>query len=128
MASIDLDGKISFAEEAARGAYISGRVPDLTRDGEEIIRSAVPIKVNGDTVGVLYGVIKLDTIGEKYNAMASELDAQLFVYDKETGKFVIDTIDTNPGEMSMFADREYNDGYSYEELRNSDKGYSSFVS
>lgn len=127
-ASIDLDGKISFAEEAARGAYISGRVPDLTRDGEEIIRSAVPIKVNGDTVGVLYGVIKLDTIGEKYNAMASELDAQLFVYDKETGKFVIDTIDTNPGEMSMFADREYNDGYSYEELRNSDKGYSSFVS
>ena len=60
--------------------------------------------------------------------MASELDAQLFVYDKETGKFVIDTIDTNPGEMSMFADREYNDGYSYEELRNSDKGYSSFVS
>lgn len=128
VASIDLDGKISFAEEAARGAYISGRVPDLTRDGEEIIRSAVPIKVNGDTVGVLYGVIKLDTIGEKYNAMASELDAQLFVYDKETGKFVIDTIDTNPGEMSMFADREYNDGYSYEELRNSDKGYSSFVS
>ena len=79
VASIDLDGKISFAEEAARGAYISGRVPDLTRDGEEIIRSAVPIKVNGDTVGVLYGVIKLDTIGEKYNAMASELDAQLFV-------------------------------------------------
>lgn len=128
VASIDLDGKISFAEEAARGAYISGRVPDLTRDGEEIIRSAVPIKVNGDTVGVLYGVIKLDTLGEKYNAMASELDAQLFVYDKETGKFVIDTIDTNPGEMSMFADREYNDGYSYEELRNSDKGYSSFVS
>ena len=128
VASIDLDGKISFAEEAARGAYISGRVPDLTRDGEEIIRSAVPIKVNGDTVGVLYGVIKLDTIGEKYNAMASELDAQLFVYDKETGKFVIDTIDTNPGEMSIFADCEYNDGYSYEELRNSDKGYSSFVS
>ena len=24
--------------------------------------------------------------------MAKELDAQLFVYDKETGKFVIDTI------------------------------------
>ena len=128
VASIDLSGKISFAEEAARGAYISGRVPDLTRDGEEIIRSAVPITVNGKTVGILYGVIKLETIGEKYRTMAKELDAQLFVYDKETGKFVIDTIDENPGEISMFADREFNKGYSYEELRNSDKGYSSFVS
>ena len=128
VASIDLDGKISFAEEAARGAYISGRVPDLTRDGEEIIRSAVPIKVNGETVGVLYGVIKLETIGEKYTTMAKELDAQLFVYDRETGKFVIDTIDTNPGEISMFSDRKFNKGYSYEELRNSEKGYSSFVS
>ena len=128
VARIDLNGKISFAEEAARGIYISGRIPDLTRDGEEIIRSAVPVKVNGETVAILYGVIKLDTIAEKYNTMAKELDAQLFVYDKETGKFVIDTINENPGELSMFADRVYNDGYTYEELRTSEKGYSSFVS
>ena len=126
--SIDLSGKISFEEEAARGAYISGRVPDLTGDGKELIRTAVPIKVDDKTVGILYGVIPLETINEKYNAMAKELDAQLFVYDKETGKFVIDTIDKNPGELSNFKDREYNGGYSYEEMANSDKGYSSFKS
>ena len=128
MGSIDLSGKISFEEEASRGEYISGRVPDLTRDGKEIIRSAVPIKVNDETVGVLYGVIHLDTIGKKYNNMAKELDAQLFVYDKETGKFVIDTIDENPGELSQLKAREYNDGYSYEALVTTDKGYSSFRS
>ena len=128
MGSIDLNGKISFEEEAFRGEYISGRVPDLTRDGKEIIRSAVPIKVDGRTVGVLYGVIHLDTIGEKYKKMAKELDAQLFVYDKETGKFVIDTIDENPGELSQFKTREYNDDYSYEKLATTDKGYSSFKS
>ena len=126
--SIDLNGKISFEEEAFRGEYISGRVPDLTRDGKEIIRSAVPIKADGITVGVLYGVIHLDTIGEKYKKMAKELDAQLFVYDKETGKFVIDTIDENPGELSQFKTREYNDDYSYEKLATTDKGYSSFKS
>ena len=128
MGSIDLNGKISFEEEAFRGEYISGRVPDLTRDGKEIIRSAVPIKADGRTVGVLYGVIHLDTIGEKYKKMAKELDAQLFVYDKETGKFVIDTIDENPGELSQFKTREYNDDYSYEKLATTDKGYSSFKS
>ena len=104
--SIDLSGKISFADEAKRGEYISGRIEDLTRAGKEIIRSAVPIKVGGQTVGILYGVIHLDTIGKKYNQMAKELNAQLFVYDKETGKFVIDTIDKNPGELSQLKTRE----------------------
>jgi len=126
--SINLNGKISFADEAARGEYISGRISDLTREGKEIIRSAVPVKVNGNTVGILYGVIHLDTIGQKYNKMAKDLDAQLFVYDKETGKFVIDTVDKKPGELSQLKDREYNDGYSYEALATTDKGYTSFKS
>ena len=34
--TIDLNGKISFYDEVAKGEYISGRVPDLTRNGEEI--------------------------------------------------------------------------------------------
>ncbi|MBE7044065.1 MAG: GGDEF domain-containing protein [Ruminococcaceae bacterium] len=126
--TVDLNGKISFAEEAARGEYLSGRIPDLTRSNEELIRSSVPIKVNGKTVGILYGVIPLDTIGKKYRAMAKDLDAQLFVYDKETGKFVIDTLNQNPGELENFKDRQYNDGYSYEDFINSDNGYSSFKS
>jgi len=126
--SVDLNGKISFSEEAARGEYISGRIPDLTRRGTEIIRSAVPIKSNGETVGILYGVIRLDVIGEKYENMAKELDAQLFVYSKDTGKFVIDTFNDKPGELSGLSTREYNDGYSYEALVSSDNGYSSFKS
>ena len=125
---LDLSGKISFLEESARGEYISGRIPDLTRDGMEIIRSAVPIKVDGETVGMLYGVILLETIGEKYKTMASELDAQLFVYDKASGKFVVDTINAMPGELSEFANRKYNDDYSYEQLITADKGYTSFKS
>lgn len=128
MGKIDLNGKISFADEAAKGEYVSGRIPDLTREGKEIIRSAVPIKVQDQTVGILYGVIHLDTINEKYNNMAKELDAQLFVYDKESGKFVIDTINKNPGELSQLKNRKYNDGYSYEALVSTDKGYSSFES
>ena len=126
--SVDLNGKISFQDEAARGEYISGRIPDLTKEGKEIIRSAVPINVGHKTVGILYGVIHLDTIGEKYKKMAKELDAQLFVYDRETGKFVIDTIGEEPGELSDLKTREYNDDYSYEALVTTDKGYSSFKS
>lgn len=128
MGTLDLDGKISFEEEAKRGEYVSGRIPDLTGSDDELIRSAVPIQVSGETVGILYGVIPLDIIGDKYTKMAKELDAQLFVYDRETGKFVIDTLNKTPGQLSNFEDREFNDGYSYEDLATQDKGYTSFKS
>jgi len=126
--SLNLDGRISFEEEAAKGEYISGRVKDLTRENYEIIRSAVPIKLRDNTVGILYGVIKLDVIGERYGNMAKELDAQLFVYDEETGNLVIDTINSQLGNISFLENREYRDGYSYEQMINSDRGYTSFKS
>jgi diguanylate cyclase (GGDEF)-like protein len=127
--SIDLSGKISFEQEALRGEYISGRVPDLTSDdGREIVRSAVPINVNGETVGILYGVIKLDVINKKYNEMARELDAQLFVYDNENGNYIIKSIGERLGNISELETRRYNDGYSYEDIVCLDKGYSSFES
>jgi len=126
--SINLDGRISFEEEKTKGEYISGRVKDLTKDNYEIIRSAVPIKNGDDVVGILYGVIKLDVIGEKYTKMAKELDAQLFVYDKKSGKLVIDTIHDTLGNISFLKDRKYNKDYSYEKMMESDKGYTSFVS
>ena len=126
--TLNLNGQISFDEEAAKGEYISGRVKDLTRDNYEIIRSAVPIKVNGNTVGILYGVIKLDVLENKYNNMAKELDAQLFVHDKETGNLIIDTAHDKLGNISFLENREYRDGYSYEQMINSEKGYTYFQS
>ena len=62
---------------------------------------AVPIKVNGNTVGILYGVIKLYVLENKYNNMAKELDVQLFVHDKETGNLVIDTLHDKLGNISF---------------------------
>ncbi|MBR5314468.1 MAG: GGDEF domain-containing protein, partial [Clostridia bacterium] len=95
---------------------------------EQVVRSSVPIRVDGETVGIMYGIIRIETINEKYSSMAAELDAQLFVYDKENGKFIIDTINKENAELSWFKNREYNDGYSYEEMVTTDKGYSSFKS
>ena len=126
--SMDLTGKISFQEEVSQGAHLTGRVPDLTGGREEIIRSAVPIRVNNQTVGILYGVIRPEVINSRYIGMAKELDAQLFVYDKPTGNIVIDTVNENPGHISFLQNREYTRGNSYEQLIGNEKGYSSFRS
>ena len=106
----DLKGKISFEEQALLGEHITGITYSYSIPDEQVVRSSVPIEVNGETVGIMYGIIKIETINEKYNNMAKELDAQLFVYDKETGKFIIDTINEKPTELSSLKNREYNDG------------------
>ena len=93
---IDLTGKISFEAEAEKGEYISGRMINLTIGEKEIIRCAAPIISDGKTVGILYGGISLDTISGKYKDYVSGLNAQLFVYDKETGRFIVDTFNETP--------------------------------
>lgn len=126
--TMDLTGKISFAEEAEKGAYITGRIEDLTGGRDEIIRSAVPIRVNDKVVGVLYGVIRPEDINARYSNMAKELNAQLFVYDKQNGNLVIDTVSDEPANISFLKDREYTRGNSYEKMVGEEKGYSSFRS
>ena len=125
---IDVEGIISFDEEAKKGSYISSRVSDVTTRGKEIVRSAVPIKSGGKTVGILYGVIQLDKLGKKYNQMAKYLNAQLFVYDKQSGELVVDNVHKELGNISFLKNRKYNDGYSYEEMASTDKGFTSFLS
>ena len=124
----DLNGLIAFEDEVQKGAYISGRIKDVMRTDYEIIRSAVPINVSGETVGILYGVITLENIGQRYNTMAQEFNAQLFVYDKTNGDLVIDTVHEELGNISFLKDRKYNQGYSYEQMATTDKGFTSFLS
>lgn len=126
--NIDLSGAISFEEEKAKGEYISGKVNDLTKDDYELIRSAVPVKVNGEIVGILYGAIKPDKLSARYIGIVEELDAQLFIYEKSSGDILIHSIQDELKNISFLKDRKYNEGSSYEQLVSTDKGFISFVS
>ncbi|MBO4954190.1 MAG: GGDEF domain-containing protein [Clostridia bacterium] len=125
---LDLGQSISFLAEANRGAYISGRVPDLTNEKVELVRSAVPIRVEDQTVGILYGIVRLDGLDGKYDKMAKELDAQLYVYETLSGDYVIDTVRDQLGNVSELKDRKYTNGNSYEAMKQTDKGFTSFIS
>ena len=125
---LDLGQSISFRAEANRGAYISGRVPDLTNENVELVRSAVPIRVENQTVGILYGIVRLDGLDGKYDKMAKELNAQLYVYETLSGDYVIDTVRDQLGNVSELKDRKYTNGNSYEAMEQTDKGFTSFIS
>ena len=124
----DLSDRMSFEEQVLLGEHTTGRTYSYSIPDEQVVRTSVPFKVNGKTVGIMYGIIKIETINEKYNTMAKELDAQLFVYAKDSGKFIVNTIEKNPGELEEFKTREFNGDHSYDELVNTDNGYTSFKS
>ena len=63
----DLSGQISFEEQALLGEHITGRTFSYSIPNQQVVRSSVPIRVNGETVGIMYGIIKIDTINKKYS-------------------------------------------------------------
>lgn len=124
----DMSGTLSFDEESQKGVYISGRIEDVTNKGYELIRSAVPIEVNGKIIGILYGAVKPEKLGSRYKSKVDELGAQLFVYEETSGDLVIDTVHDELENISLLKDRNYNKGSSYEQLISTDKGFVSFRS
>lgn len=130
--TINTDGILSFSAEAKKGKYISRRVPDITNPKREVIRSSVPIISNGETVGILYGVIELKRMEERYKPMADLQNAQLYVVERGNGNFIIDTMRSKLGNIASLDNTETKNGYSYKQMsvdmKAGNSGYSALMS
>lgn len=130
--TIKLNETVSFADEAAKGEYISGRVRDFTNDEREVVRSCAPIKSDGEVVAILYGVTELDALKQRYMDTAEDLRAQLYVFERGNGKYIIDTFHNELGDITSLKDVKYEDEFSYDLLiknvSNGEPGYTAFMS
>lgn len=125
---IDVTGKLSFEQEAAKGPHISDRETDLVSGGY-IIRHFVPITRHGQTVAMLYGVITINnlptTVGlEPYGGRGA-----LYIIDGNNGDFLIDT--WHPGQVGniwQLGSRKMAPGYNPETLKEGvSRGESDYV-
>ena len=123
--------QVNFSQEVARGDYISGRVADITTPDREVVRSAVPIISQGDVVGILYGVIELDTLEERYKEFAEGLGAKLYIIERGNGNMIIDTRNDHLGNISSFKERKAKKGFSYKKMHSDimsgNSGYSAYL-
>lgn len=115
--SHDISGWTDFDVEAEKRYLVSGRVSDWLDQSSQIVRIQTPIVSDNKTVAVLYGVIDLETFKDKYIALAEEQQAQLYIIVRKTGNFIIDTYHKGLGNVTSLKSRVYNDGFSYEKLR-----------
>ena len=113
----ELENEISFYDEAKKAPYISGRVKDVTSNKRQVIRSTVPIVTKGETVGVLYGVIGLNTLKKHYKPMADTDSARLYIIERGNGNFIVDTWRDELGNLANARVIESKKGYSYDQMR-----------
>ena len=122
-----------FEDEAKKVPYVSGVVEDVTVTDKKIVRNAVPIvEENGRTVGIMYGRINLETLEKRLLENASAHGVQIFVVERGSGNFIVNTIDSSLGNVSLLETRTFVDDYSFEQFRDMAlggvSGYTAFVS
>ncbi len=128
----DVSEILNFTQEAAAGTYISNLVQSSLDMDEMVIRHAVPVVQNGKTVYVLYGVIRLSELAEKYKADIYDGQAYVFLEDGDTGDFLLDTWHKTLGNVDSFSNRKLEPGYSWntyiKDLKAGKSGNLAFIS
>lgn len=110
----NVEGLLSFEEEAALGEHISGRSVDIRHKDRMVFRNFVPIEKNGKVVAMLYGVVDLSSLSKQFRTTSYGGQLATYLIDGDTGDFLVDTLHKRLGNTAEFKDQKQNTGYSYE--------------
>lgn len=113
-ARYDVSDTFDFETEAARGAYISDRVTSYFAPEKLVVRNVVPVKRDGETIAILYGVILRRSFPETIRS-TSTTAAVLLLVDGNNGDILLDTWHDSLGNLSDLSGRKMLMGYTYEE-------------
>lgn len=111
----DVSSTFDFETEAARGAYISDRVTSYFAPEKLVVRNVVPVKRDGETVAILYGVVPLQELSRNYQIDLYNGNAFLLLVDGNNGDILLDTWHDSLGNLSELRGRKMLKGYTYEE-------------
>ena len=114
-ARYDVSGAFDFETEAARGAYISDRVTSYFAPEKLVLRNVVPVKRDGETIAILYGMVQLQELSRSYKTDLYGGNAFVLIVDGNTGDILLDTWHDSLGNLSDLRGRKMLKGYTYEE-------------
>lgn len=114
-ARYDVSGAFDFETEAARGAYISDRVTSYFAPEKLVVRNVVPVKRDGETIAILYGVVLLQELSRNYQIDLYNGNAVLLLVDGNNGDILLDTWHDSLGNLSDLSGRKMLMGYTYDQ-------------
>ena len=105
-ARYDVSDTFDFETEAARGAYISNRVTSYFAPEKLVVRNVVPVKRDGETIAILYGVVLLQELSRNYQIDLYNGNAVLLLVDGNNGDILLDTWHDSLGNLSDLSGRK----------------------
>ncbi len=122
----DQFGDLDYNIELAKLPYTSDVISIGDYQTEKYIYRAIPVVRNGETVGILYGYICLDSFKTFVSSTAFDGSAKFCIVDGDTGEFLLDEYhryDENGNELPLdnfydviMNECEVKSGYSLEEM------------
>ncbi len=99
--------KISFDKEEPLGEHISNRMYSLSTD-MPVLRHFVPLKQDGQTAALLFGVTNLKDLPKSLNIdNIYNASAEVFIIDTKTGDFILDTKHEDLGNINDFSEADH---------------------
>ena len=111
----DASGRVDFALETEKGAYISDRAVSFLSPELLVLRNAVPVTRDGGVIAMLYGVIPLQAASRTYSPDLYGGKAFVLIIDGTTGDILLDTWHDTLGNLADMSGRKTLKGYTYEQ-------------
>lgn len=131
-AYLDAAGTLNFEVEAKNAPYISNKEKGIYDAEGDVLRSAVPVVKDGETIGILYGIVPLSDFSKVYKTEIYDGKAFVFVEDGDSGDFLLDTWHDTLGNMTKLGQRKTLEGFEFSKLAKDLKagsgGYIGFIS
>lgn len=125
---VDATGKLSFDAEVEKGEYVSENpTVDMSHGDKKVIKCAVPILQKGETIGIVYGIIEVDSLPTYYVAESYAENASIYLIDGNSGDFIMDTWHLSLGNIADWQNHKVRKGLNAkdidENLKNGKSGY-----
>ena len=128
----DVSDRISFTDEARQDAHVTGLVHDFLNREKRIVQNICPVRVDGEIVAVLYGIVDLDTMRDSMLELISTENTSIYLVEGTTGEFIVDTWHDELGNIFSLGEREMKRGFTSDkmisDLATGTPGYSIFIS
>lgn len=125
----------AFSEMVQKAPCVSGRFPGVADSGAWFLYLAVPIRDDGQTIGILYGLMDLKQLPTFFQAnIPYGGKGQFYLVDGDTGDFLMDMWHDTLGNLydGSMGSRQTKPGYSLEtmvqDIRSGRSGYFVFLS
>ncbi len=111
------DALHSFRHDAENVPYISDICRSNSSRGPGYVYQAIAIVRDGQTAGILYGFLNLESFPGFFHIHQFQGQSQLYIVDGSTGDYLMDTWHSQLGNLSQLEELETRSGYRLDTMR-----------